>query len=194
MTLDPAGARAPGASVLTRLAGLETEYALRFTPDETDDARRFRERAGGARPPARWLFNSIVAELRRAIPLADSAYGKKGYFLANGGAVWHEAPRTATRVALLEGSTPECRGPRRLLAHQRAQDSLLAAAARDTSPGGELALCKSDRDAFDQVYGAQENYEATLAEGWRLTAWRIGLVLLLPAVVFAWAGILAIFF
>jgi proteasome accessory factor A len=48
-------------------------------------------------------------------------------------------------------------------------------------------LLKNDRDAEGNVYGAQENYEVTFAAGWRLAAWRIGLVLLLPLVVLTWA-------
>ena len=169
--------------IFQRLAGLETEYAVRFRADEDERAI---ERP--PRPSDHHLYNALVGELKRVIPAAPGTYEKKGFFLANGGAVWHEKGRMRVSCALIEGSTPECRGPRQLLAHQRAQDELMAAAARDARVGGELALCKSDRDAAGHVYGAQENYEVRFATGWRAKAWRVGLVLLAPTVIIAYLG------
>ena len=67
--------------------------------------------------------------------------------------------------------------------------SLLSQCALASRHG--LSLIKNDRDASDNVYGAQENYEATLAEGWRLAAWRCGLVLLFPLAMLTWFSILA---
>jgi hypothetical protein len=184
--------RRAGPPIFQRLAGLGTEYAVRFRADDPEPGlgRNVKPRR---RPPDHHLFNSLIAELRRVIPAAPGAYGKKGFFLANGGAVWHEKGRLRVDCALLEGSTPECRGPRQLLAQQRAQDELLSTAARDARAGGELTLCKSDRDAAGHAYGAQENYEVELAAGWRLRAWRAGIVLLMPAVVLAYVGIAALF-
>ena len=187
---DRSARPAGGGEVFDRLAGLETEYALRFHPD-APPARDGPDGAATGRPPATALFDALVAQLRRAMPLA-TGLGKKGFFLANGGAVWHEVRHLGHDVALVEGSTPECRGPRQLIAHQRAQDALLAAAARDTSAGGEMALCKSDRDALGNTYGAQENYELTLATGWRLWAWRVGVALILPTVVLGWLSVVLI--
>ena len=45
---------------------------------------------------------------------------------------------------------------------------------------GEFQLIKNDRDARDNVYGAQENYEAEIGRGFSLWLWRAGLVLLRP--------------
>src|SRR5262249_35682868 len=39
--------------------------------------------------------------------------------------------------------------------------------------------------------GAQENYEATIATGWRLLLWRMGLILILPVAAIAWLGFVA---
>ena len=110
---------------------------------------------------------------------------KEGVFHAAGGAVWFETERPALGGGLIEGSTPECRSPRQLLAWQRAQDEMLAEAA-ETAFGGAVRLIKNDRDAAGNVYGAQENYEATLAAGWRLWVWRAALVLLLPLAMLTW--------
>src|SRR5262245_31444300 len=113
---------------------------------------------------------------------------KDGVCHAAGGAVWFEPERPALGGGLIEGSTPECRSPRQRLAWQRAQDELLAEAA-DSAFGGAIRLIKNDRDAAGNVYGAQENYEATLATGWRLLAWRIALVLLLPLALLTWLAL-----
>ena len=180
-----------GPPIYRRLAGLETEYAVRFHPDADASGRL----AASPRPSDYSLYKQLTAELRRAMPTAPVLGGKRGLFLANGGAVWHEEGKGRRRhqCALVEGSTPECRGPRQLLAHQRAQDELLAAAARDARVPGEFALCKSDRDAHGHVYGAQENYEVTLATGWRLLAWRVGLRLLWPLVALTCLGRFVLF-
>src|SRR5262249_26382548 len=79
--------------------------------------------------------------------------------------------RFTDQVGLIEGATPECRGPRQLLACQRAQDRLLAETAQAAGPG--FCLVKNCRDSQGQVYGAQENYSVHLASGWRLRLWRI---------------------
>src|SRR4051812_14509171 len=103
--------------ILNRLIGLETEYSIRFRSDLDQK-----------RPIDLRLFEAIVAELRRQLPLLKAHTLKRGVFLATGGAVWFEkAPYRS--VAHIEGATPECRGPRCLLACQRAQDRLLSAAA-----------------------------------------------------------------
>ncbi len=150
--------------MLDRLIGLETEYLIRF---QSDDA---------SRPADRDLFDQLLSQLDRQIPTAAaeaSATGKVGVFLANGGAVWFETRRPASGIGLVEGSTPECRSPRALLAQQRAMDRLLSESARRHIPD-RFFLLKNCRDSRGTAYGAQENYEATLATGWRLTFWRFG--------------------
>ena len=52
-----------------------------------------------------------------------------------------------------------------LVAYQRAQDNLLAAAAQDALLDGQLRLIKNCRDSQDNVYGAQENYDALAGAG-----------------------------
>jgi Pup amidohydrolase len=162
------------SDVFQRLIGLETEYALLIpqTP-----GKRLSNRYG--------LFGDLLAALRRKIPCARARNMKEGAFHAAGGAVWFETERPALGGGLIEGSTPECRSPRQLLAWQRAQDELLAEAAHDAF-GGAIRLVKNDRDAAGNIYGAQENYEATLATGWRLAVWRAALVLLLPLAALTW--------
>lgn len=160
--------------VFQRLIGLETEYALLVAAKP------------GQRLPSRYaLFGELLAALRQKIPCARARSMKEGAFHAAGGAVWFETERPALGGGLIEGSTPECRSPRQLLIWQRAQDEMLAEAI-ETAFRGDVRLIKNDRDAAGNVYGAQENYEATLASGWRLALWRIALVLLLPLAAATW--------
>ncbi len=163
--------------VFQRLVGLETEYAL-LVPAS----------GGKSRPNRHAIYSELVAALRIKIPCARARNMKEGVFHAAGGAVWFETERPALGGGLIEGSTPECRSPRQLLVWQRAQDEMLAEAA-ETAFGGSLRLIKNDRDAAGNLYGAQENYEATLASGWRLAVWRTALVLLFPLAALTWLAL-----
>ncbi|HRX81472.1 MAG TPA: proteasome accessory factor PafA2 family protein, partial [Pirellulaceae bacterium] len=162
------------AEVFQRLLGLETEYAIRSS-SELATSRRSKFR----------LYESLVAALHRRVPTVPAKHFKEGVFTAYGGAVWFEAERPAAGGGLIEGATPECRSPREAVTYQRAQDRLLAAAAADRN----FQLIKNDRDACDNVYGAQENYEATFASGVRLFLWRFGLLCLFPLALITWLGI-----
>lgn len=167
-------------TILDRLVGLETEYAIRFQPRDESVA-----------PPSRFqLYQALIARLKRHVLTAPARHVKEGVFLANGGAVWFETDRPAGGGGLIEGSTPECRGPLQVVRYQRAQDQLLSQCARLADVEGELSLVKNDRDARGNVYGAQENYEAVIGSGWSLWAWRVGLVLLLPLVLLTLLGVL----
>ena len=162
------------AEVFQRLLGMETEYAIRSSSDTIASRRsKFRH------------YESLVAALHRRVPTVVAKHFKEGVFTANGGAVWFEAERPAAGGGLIEGATPECRGPRVAVTYQRAQDRLLSEAAADQ----HFQLIKNDRDARDNVYGAQENYEATLASGVSLLLWRLGLVGLIPLAVVTWLAI-----
>jgi len=166
--------------IFDRLVGLETEYAMRFHP-----ANSF------ARGPSKFqLYLSLLSAVRDRVLTVRAKHFKEGVFTANGGAVWFETERIASDGGLVEGATPECRGPRQVLVYQRAQDRLLSQAAQTARVDGELRLIKNCRDSRDNIYGAQENYEATLATGWRLFVWRAGLILLLPLVLFTWVCLL----
>ncbi len=166
--------------LLNRLCGLETEYAMRIRRGNADEPARFE------------LFTSLIAALGKRVLTVPAHHFKDGIFTANGGAVWFEAERPALGGGLIEGSTPECRHPRQLVTYQRAQDLLLADAAQAASSDIPFQLIKNDRDAFGNVYGAQENYQVTLAQGLDLWVWRIGLLLLLPLLVLTWLGFIGI--
>lgn len=168
---------ANSATILDRLIGLETEYAIRFQLPE----------GNGSIPSRFQLYQALIARVKRHVLTAPARHFKEGVFLANGGAIWFEAERPAAGGGLIEGATPECRGPRELLRYQRAQDQLLGQCARLAEVNGSLSLIKNDRDAAGHIYGAQENYEARLCNG--LFCWRLGLVLLLPILFVTWLGI-----
>lgn len=162
--------------ILDRLMGLETEYAIRFHAPEQS----------GVSPSRFQLYRALIARLRRHVPAVPASHFKEGMFLANGGAVWFETERPASGGGLIEGATPECRGPGELLRYQRAQDHLLGQSAGLANVEGRFSLIKNDRDAAGHVYGAQENYEAVLHNG--SPFWHIGMVLLLPLLFLTWLG------
>lgn len=170
--------------IFERLIGLETEYALAIS----------RSLPEGGLPAGKYrIFRDLVAQVRRRIPSVDARHMKEGIFHAAGGAIWFETERPAEGGGLVEGATPECRSPRQLLAWQRAQDQLLSAAAEQAF-GDDVRLMKNDRDAQGNIYGAQENYEAELASGWQLVAWRVSLVLIFPLVAVTWLSLWLMFF
>ncbi len=161
--------------LLNRLCGLETELAILAEP-------------GRFSGPAwrRTAFQRLVGQLSHWTPWATSCQAKEGVFLANGGAITFEGERVAAGAGLIELATPECRGPRQLLLYQRAMERLVRSAAE---PLG-LTLIKNDRDAVGAVYGGQENYEALIGGPVSLWAWRLGLCLLIPAILVCWACVL----
>lgn len=168
------------SNVFARLIGLETEYAIRFQPDHPSQPLLSKFQ----------LYEALRGALQRAVLTVPAKHFKEGVFTANGGAVWFEAERPSAGGGLVEGATPECRCPRELLIYQRAQDRLVADCAAKSGLAGTFRLIKNDRDAADNIYGAQENYDAVLAEGTWLLAWRVGLVLLFPLAMLTWGGIL----
>ncbi len=160
-----------------RLVGLETEYGVRFRP----------RTPGGRRVANGTLFDRLIAHVGSKVPVVSAIIKEFGWFTANGGAVRFERSPFVpflSSAGVVEGSTPECRGPRQLLLYQRAQDLLLArAAANSGGDDGEVALLKHNRDAGGRCYGSHENYEATIASGPTLLAWRLVMGVLLPVLV-----------
>ena len=115
--------------IFGRLVGLETEYAIRFHP--SDEA---------APVPSRFeLFQALLKTLRRHVVAVRARHFKEGVFTANGGAVWFETERMAVGGGLVEGATPECRGPRQVLQYQRSQDDLLSRSAHETPGPGQFS-------------------------------------------------------
>jgi hypothetical protein len=161
--------------MLDRLVGLETEYALRFHPTML----------GGKRTANSILYERLEAAVQERILTVPAQTPMVGHFLANGGALHFERVPVVIdelRIGIVEGATPECRGPRQLLVYQRAQDRLLAEAVLHSSQlsEGAVTLVKNNRDGGGWYYGSHENYEATIASGFPLLVWRIGLILLVP--------------
>ncbi|MEW5853669.1 MAG: proteasome accessory factor PafA2 family protein [Myxococcota bacterium] len=177
--------------MLQRLLGQETEYAIRFTP--RDRSRR---------PSNEVVYNALSAAVSSLVSTrpGERQAVRKQFFTENGGAFCYEFFPYATDAGLMEGATPECRGPGQLLLYQRAQEALLLQAipiAEQTLAmqgyGGSLGLIKNCRDAQGHVYGAQENYEVEIARGVGLWLYRAGLVLLMPllalTVMQMWMGV-----
>jgi len=98
--------------VLDRLLGLETEYAIRFTA------------SGNARPTNAQVFDAYAKQVASMVACHPGMRDHE-QFLANGGVLHYERRPAAMSDGLVEGGTPECRGPSTALVYQRAQDALL---------------------------------------------------------------------
>ncbi len=162
--------------MLTRLLGLETEYAIGVSP-----------RDGPAGPNNSEVYTAMREAIEARVPTRPGERVLRQIFVVNGGSFSYESLPWARDMGLLEGATAECRSPGAALLYQRAQDALLVQALPDAerrlAAGGrsvELSLRKNCVDAEGNVYGAQENYEAELARGPALWAWRVGVASLLP--------------
>ena len=170
-----------------RLMGLETEFCI----------RRSASSSSARRPSTKEVCRAILDALERVVAAAPGereGWPRYQRFVQNGGAFSFEVARVDANDGLLESATPECRGASQLLLYERAQEALiqlalplartqLAAAGCDS----DIAIVKNGRDAEGHVYGAQENYEAEIARGWRLLAYRLVLAALLPGIL-CWAA------
>ena len=137
------------------------------------------------------LFVSIRDWFSKKTPTAFAINNRHRFFVANGGCIGIEpSPSGDFEKGMLEGATPECRSPLQLVTYQSVQDQLLAECLFDLGADKSMAWVKNSGDALGHVYGQHENYELEIARGWRLFAWRIGLVFLLPLLIlyraFAW--------
>ena len=165
--------------MLDRLVGLENEYAIRTSTSAP---------TSGAAPGNEAVYHELVRQissLHRVLP-GRGLINRKRIFVENGGSYCYESLAWAPDDGLIEGDTPECRGPGQLLLYQRTQEAQLLQAAQAAGPAlsswrqpVEVSLLRNCRDAQGNVYGAQENYEVELAQGASLWAYRLGLVALM---------------
>ena len=174
-----------------RLFGQETEYAIRFAPE-----RRH--------PGNDVIYDALAGAIAARVKTEPGFYPERPQiFTENGGAFHYEYLPYCAEGGLIEGATPECRGPAQLLLYQKAQETLLSRAVTDAertlrSSGfpGKLGLLKNCRDAFDHVYGAQESFQSTIANGFELSLYRAALGGLLPllaaTVVLGWVVFIAL--
>lgn len=161
-----------------RLLGQETEYAIRFSPE-----RRH--------PGNDVIYDALATAIGSRVKTEPGLYAERPQiFLENGGAFHYEYLPYCAEGGLIEGATPECRGPAQLLLYQRAQERLLLDSMSDAEGilrasgfPGKLGLLKNCRDAEGHVYGAQESFEAPLAAGLTLFFYRVALASLLPLLV-----------
>lgn len=146
---------------------METEYSLRM--HRNSKAMRSFD------------FVSFADQLRREMPCVPSFRNPERLFLANGGSVSLE--RGAAYAAdefLLETATPECQSPKELLSYQLAMERLVVESVGRCMGANQAQLMKGNTDSRGHTYGQHESYEVRVAKGWRLFAWRLGLLLLLP--------------
>jgi proteasome accessory factor A len=172
--------------LFSRLLGQETEYAIRFSPE-----RRH--------PGNDVIYAALASAIAARVKTEPGFYAERPQiFTENGGAFHYEYLPYRAEGGLIEGATPECRGPAQLLLYQKAQENLLARALPDAerslrSSGfpGKVGLLKNCRDSEDHVYGAQESFQVPIAGGLALALYRVSLAALLPllaaTVILGWA-------
>lgn len=136
------------------MLGLETEYALVFSPE-----------VGSPAPVQEKIFEALSEVLRKEYLCLEAAYRKGGFFLANGGLVHYEAEAEAVHRGLLEMATPECATVRDAVAYHRAQESIVLrllpgvdARLRENGFAGRLVLGKHSSDYEGHTFGTHENY------------------------------------
>lgn len=162
----------PDAPLVSRLIGLETEYAT-LVADRQDLSR-------DDLPPSHLVYVQICEAIRRDQPTVAGLFDSEQMFLASGGAVTFESHPSMHSLpgGLVEIATPEVRSPDELLACQRSIDALAADAAADSETSFDLRVLKNSSDALGHVYGCHENYEADVATGFWLTLYRAFILLL----------------
>ncbi|MEM9452646.1 MAG: proteasome accessory factor PafA2 family protein [Myxococcota bacterium] len=170
--------------MLRRLLGLETEYAIGVSPRDGPRSATNAE-----------AYAAIRKAIEAQILTQPGEASLQQIFLVNGGSISYESLPWARGDGLVEGGTAECRSPGAALLMQRAQDALLVRslplAELDLAQQGRpvrLSLRKNCRDAEDNIYGAQESYDAEFARGLALGVWRGGLVVLLPVALLSTLG------
>ena len=91
-----------------RLMGQETEYAIRFSPE--------RSHSGNDR-----IYGFLAQAIGHQVRTEPGFYpGRPQIFLQNGGGFHYEYRPHRAADGLIEGATPECRGPAQLLLYQKA--------------------------------------------------------------------------
>ncbi|MGI9473763.1 MAG: proteasome accessory factor PafA2 family protein [Rubripirellula sp.] len=157
---------------MTRLIGLETEYAtLVADPQDLDHDDL---------PPSHLVYSQICEAIRRDQPTVSGLFDSEQMFLASGGAVTFESHPAmhASPGGLVEIATPEVRSPAELLACQRSIDELVSDAAAESETSFDMRILKNSSDALGHVYGCHENYEAEVASGLWLVIYRLFILLL----------------
>lgn len=165
-----------------RLLGIETEYAIRFTPVD-----------GGPRPGNHVVFEAISAAVHELVVATQErpfTEDRGRFFTESSASFAYEHLPSGLDAGLVEGTTPECGSAAEVLTYQKANDLLLARAAQRARESlasrgfhGELALLKNCRDVDGHTYGAQENYEVVVAEDRDLLGYRLALGATTPMLV-----------
>jgi hypothetical protein len=155
--------------------GQETEYAIRFSPKL-------------GHPGNDRIYALLAQAIGRRVRTEPGLYpGRPQIFMQNGGGFHYECRPRSVADGLIEGATPECRGPGQLLLYQRAQEALLKKVLPEAESSlsaqgfpGTLGLLKNCRDAKGNIYGAQESFQVRIASGFSLAAYRLCLAALMP--------------
>ncbi|OYP36792.1 proteasome accessory factor PafA2 family protein [Rhodopirellula sp. MGV] len=170
---------AAGTRLVSRLMGLETEYATLVAGRP--------ELSSADLPASEKVYKLICDAIRKDQPTVPGFYDAEQIFLASGGAVTFESHPSLHSVpgGFVEIATPEVTSPDELLACQRSIDQLVSEAADKASGRLDLRVLKNSTDALGHIYGCQENYEAVVATGMWLAIYRCCVLILWVAQVFS---------
>ncbi len=157
-----------------RLIGLETEYAI----------KRFSE--NNQKIDNRIIYDYIIKNLTHYTKVVDGASVIKWHqvFTENGSAFCYESLPLYIQDGLLEAATPECESPFQLVLYQKAIDTLLQKALRECNQSKyfsqPISLIKNCKDAYGNVYGAQENYSGKIGSNFFIFLYRLFLIFYKP--------------
>lgn len=161
-----------------RLLGLETEYAIkRFSVHSKKIDNRI-------------IYDCIIKNLTNHTQVVDGASAIKWHqiFTENGSAFCYESLPLYLQDGLLEAATPECESPFQLILYQKAIDRLLKKALIDLNQSKyfekPISLIKNCKDAYGNVYGAQENYSGKIGTIPFVFFYRLFLMLYIPFLAF----------
>ncbi|MCS7205806.1 MAG: proteasome accessory factor PafA2 family protein [Leptospiraceae bacterium] len=156
--------------------GLETEYAIRFSSNVIE------------RPDNRIIYDSILKYLNDYTKtISGTSIIKWGQiFLENGSSICYECLPNHLESGLLEAATPETTNPIEVVLYQRAIDKLLKKSLQKINSSNisfansTISLIKNCKDAYQNVYGAQENYSASVANDITYKLYRLFIYLYIP--------------
>lgn len=145
---------------------METEYAYFSNVDEAEPLD----------------FGQFMARVREIVPSVASSRNPHRFFLANGGTFTLEGGNHGSNeAAFVEAATPICRSPLQLAEYQFAMREIAVEALGAIAEEGERSLVQGNHDGCGNTYGQHESYEVNVAKGMTLVGWRLGLLLMLPA-------------
>ncbi|MFN3604973.1 MAG: proteasome accessory factor PafA2 family protein [Leptonema sp. (in: bacteria)] len=159
-----------------RLIGLETEYSI----------KRFSE--GKEKIDNRIIYDQFVKIFNNFTKIVEgtSVIKWRQIFTENGSAFCYESLPLYLQDGLLESATPECESPLQVLLYQKSIDCLLHKSILELNGSryfqSPISLIKNCKDAYGNIYGAQENYSVVIGSPFFIFLYRAFLMIYGPLI------------